>query len=301
PDVAAAVRQADPSATVRTTLVDSSVGEGEQGAAVVDVVLLLSGELARAGERAPAVLDAAVSACRPGGWIAVAVPSAVWAALRPAEQDGTPGLTADALTHMLAERGLGIRLRAAPGAAAGLAGRAWAGAQDLALDSTAGLLDSAPLVLAVGQTPRTMAERSDAFFGSIARKIVAAAVLCLDDAERLLLVFDIFKDGWTLPGGLVDADESPIDAAVREAREEGGVDVAAGDLLGLFAHSMPDRIHLVYAATPVDDVSRPEPLHDHEIAEVRWVEMDQALRMVDTGMRRRIRACLDHPGNTWQW
>lgn len=294
PAVAHAVDDADPTATVRT----SSPQPGEDA---VDAVLLLSGELALAGERAPAVLDAAVRTCRPGGWVAVAVPSAIWTLLAGGGDDAPPGLTAEALGHMLSERGLDLRLLAAPSAAARLAGRRWGGTRDLPLDATPGLLDAGPLLLAVGQTPRTMAERSAAFFDSIARKIVAAAVLCRDDAGRLLLVFDTFKQAWTLPGGLVDADESPIDGAVREAREEGGVDVEAGDLLGVFAHSMPDRVHLVYAARPLHDVPRPQPLHEHEIAEVRWVDLDQAERLLDDGMRRKLRACLEQPGRTWRW
>lgn len=265
----------------------------------VDVVLLLSDEVAIAAERGPSVLDAAVRACRPGGWVVIAVPSAVHGQVTGAG-DG-PGVSASDLRHMLMERGLDLRLMAAPGAAAALAGRPWAGIADLDLDRSPGLLDAGPVVLAVGRTPRSASERSRTFYASITRKIVAAAVLCRDAQGRVLLVFDTFKGAWTFPGGLVDAGESPLEGAVREAREEGGVDVEAGELLGVFAHDMPERVHLVYAARPLADVSDPTPLHDHEISEVRWMDLDQAHEVLDAHMQRKLDACLHQPGRTWRW
>ena len=46
-------------------------------------------------------------------------------------------------------------------------------------------------------------------------------------------------EGWALPGGFVDCGESLEDAAVREAKEETGLDV---DLLRQFhTYSAPDR------------------------------------------------------------
>ncbi|CAN5334105.1 hypothetical protein BH23ACT9_BH23ACT9_23420 [soil metagenome] len=293
PRVAAALRETDPAMVLRHP--------DDEPAGSADAVLLLAGELALAGERAPAVLDAAVRSCRPGGLIAAAVPSAVWGVLAGDGQDTTPGMTAAQLSHAMAERGLDVRLLAAPGAAARLAGRRWAGAADLSLDATPGLLDSGPVILAAGRTPKTRADRSVVFFSSITRKIVAASVLCLDGSSRLLLVFDTFRNAWTLPGGLVDAAESPVEGAVREAREEGGVDVEAGDLLGVFAHDHPERVHLVYAATPREVIQHPVPLHTHEIREVRWVPLDQAARMLDGHMRRKLADCLDRPGRTWRW
>lgn len=274
----------------------------EAGTGPVDAVLLLAGELAAAGERAPAVLDRATRRCRPGGWIAAAVPSATHSQLTGAvAPGGVPAIGSADLSHMLAERGLDIGLLAAPGAAAALAGRAWGGTADLDLDRTSGLLDAAPTILALARTPRSMGERSRTFYSSITRKIVAASVLCRDAEDRILLVFDLFKGAWTLPGGLVDAGESPIGGAVREAREEGGVDVETGQLLGVFGHAHPERVHLVYAARLLRPTPNPVPLHDHEIGEVRWVDRAVAHDLLDAHMRRKLAECLDHPGRTWWW
>ena len=60
---------------------------------------------------------------------------------------------------------------------------------------------------------------------------MGAAVLLRDDDGRVLLVEPAYKDYWELPGGAVDADESPYDAAARELKEELGLPVAPERLL----------------------------------------------------------------------
>jgi 8-oxo-dGTP pyrophosphatase MutT (NUDIX family) len=51
----------------------------------------------------------------------------------------------------------------------------------------------------------------------------AVAVMVVDADRRLLLVRDAGTGLWATPGGAVDPDESPADAAVREMWEETGL------------------------------------------------------------------------------
>jgi ADP-ribose pyrophosphatase YjhB (NUDIX family) len=52
-------------------------------------------------------------------------------------------------------------------------------------------------------------------------------LVAFDDRERVFLVRHSYLPGLHLPGGAVDAEETCREAAVREAREEGGLDFAA--------------------------------------------------------------------------
>jgi 8-oxo-dGTP pyrophosphatase MutT (NUDIX family) len=69
------------------------------------------------------------------------------------------------------------------------------------------------------------------YVAGLNRKRMAAGVLFRDDAGRVLLVEPSYKPNWEIPGGAVDADESPWDTAARELLEELGLQRPVGRLL----------------------------------------------------------------------
>lgn len=69
------------------------------------------------------------------------------------------------------------------------------------------------------------------YTATLPAKRSAAAVVFGDGAGRVLLVEPTYKPCWEIPGGCVEANESPFDAAVREVEEELGLVVKPGRLL----------------------------------------------------------------------
>jgi len=63
----------------------------------------------------------------------------------------------------------------------------------------------------------------------------SVTVYAFDERDRMLLVRDRQLDVWVAPGGCLEPGERPEDAAVREAREETGVEIEVLGLQGVQA------------------------------------------------------------------
>jgi len=102
---------------------------------------------------------------------------------------------------------------------------------------------------------------------------------------EVVLVRPAGKDAWCLPKGVIEKGESPEQAAVRECREETGLDVSPGEPLGQISYVYSRR---EYAAGPVIRVfknvyfflmkfeSGDPAAHDAEIDDVAWVNLNEA-------------------------
>jgi 8-oxo-dGTP pyrophosphatase MutT (NUDIX family) len=62
----------------------------------------------------------------------------------------------------------------------------------------------------------------------------SVTVLLFDDDNRVLLVRHSDRGVWVAPGGMVEPDEDPYVTALREMREETGLDVDIVSILGVF-------------------------------------------------------------------
>lgn len=76
-----------------------------------------------------------------------------------------------------------------------------------------------------------MATASEDFYAKLARRHLGAGVLVTDEQDRVLLVQPTYKPNWEIPGGCVEAAESPPAAARRECQEELGCVIDMGRLL----------------------------------------------------------------------
>lgn len=71
------------------------------------------------------------------------------------------------------------------------------------------------------------------WYASLPGFTASGAALLTDAAGAVLLVKPWYRDEWQLPGGIMEAGESPRQCAEREAAEEIGVAVTAAALLAV--------------------------------------------------------------------
>ena len=78
------------------------------------------------------------------------------------------------------------------------------------------------------------------FIDSLPTRRLASSALIRDPRGRVLIVEPNYRDGWTLPGGTVEAGEDPRTGCFREVVEEVGLHLPEGRLL-VVAHGLVVR------------------------------------------------------------
>src|SRR3954468_12443710 len=121
-------------------------------------------------------------------------------------------------------------------------------------------------------------------------------VAVADDQGRLLVIRRSDNDNWALPGGAMDCGESISEAAVRETKEETGVDCEISRLVGIYTNprhvilytsdgEVRQECSVVFAARAVAG----QPTPSSESSEVRWVAPGGLAELkMHPSMRQRV-------------
>ena len=127
---------------------------------------------------------------------------------------------------------------------------------------------------------------------------MAATAFFRDGDGRVLLVNPVYKETWDLPGGAVEAEESPHAACRREIAEELGLDRPPGPVLAVdWVPSRPQRpegLIVVYDGGVLSEAEVNEiVLTDGELAGFAFVARDEVAALVTPLLARRVESCLD--------
>jgi 8-oxo-dGTP diphosphatase len=111
--------------------------------------------------------------------------------------------------------------------------------------------------------------------------IVGVGAVVINNRQVLLVrrANEPNRGQWSIPGGTVELDETLAQAAIREVREECGVETVAGGVLDTFDLIRRDQAgRLQYHYVLIDLAARyvsGEPTAGTDALEVRWVEEAQ--------------------------
>ena len=119
---------------------------------------------------------------------------------------------------------------------------------------------------------------------------IAVGTIIQSQNSRLVLVRRAIEPGygkWVFPGGYVDRGEPLTSAAIREAREECGLDVRLDALVNIYSYPGRAPVIVVYAATAIGGTlcTDDECLEaaDVEASAIPWDEL--AFRSTQDGLR----------------
>ncbi|WP_433018126.1 NUDIX hydrolase [Kribbella sp. CA-294648] len=121
-------------------------------------------------------------------------------------------------------------------------------------------------------------------------------VVIENQASEILMIRRSDNGNWAFPGGAIDLGESASQAAVRETKEESGIDCEVIDVVGIYT----DPKHIILytsngeARQEFSIVLRAratggQPTPSSESTDVRWVPRSELADLqMDRSMRRRI-------------
>lgn len=132
----------------------------------------------------------------------------------------------------------------------------------------------------------------------------AAGVLFVDDEGHVLLVEPTYKATWEIPGGRMEAGETPQDACARELQEEFGFELPLGRLLVVdwAPHVREERVRFVFdGGMLTDDLLDKIELPPHELESWAFVPPEELFVMMEPRLVRRVTAALGakEAGATW--
>jgi len=121
------------------------------------------------------------------------------------------------------------------------------------------------------------------------KHIVSAATIVINENNEILLIKGP-RRGWEMPGGQVEEGESLKEAAIRETKEETGIDVEVLRFCGIFQNVNKSICNTLFLAKPVGGTLTTSP----ESLEVGFYPIEKALEMVTfKNFKERIEFCLD--------
>ncbi len=138
---------------------------------------------------------------------------------------------------------------------------------------------------------------------------VELTVLCLiTDGDRMLLQNRVKNDwqGYTLPGGHVEPGESFVDAAIRELKEETGLDIKNPRLVGVKQFPIKDGRYVVllfkateYSGTVMSsDEGQMEWVESDRLSEINTVDdFEDLMRVINDPALTEFQYLVD--GETW--
>ncbi|MBA4320227.1 MAG: NUDIX hydrolase [Flavobacterium sp.] len=136
------------------------------------------------------------------------------------------------------------------------------------------------------------------FYKNLPKKRMGVGALIFNDRDEILIVKPSYKNHWSISGGVIDKNESPRAACIREAKEEIGIDLKDIKFLCVdYASNIGEKgesLQFIFfggklSESEIKDIK----IDGKEIAEYRFMKIDNTLPLLSEKLRTRLPKCLD--------
>ena len=135
------------------------------------------------------------------------------------------------------------------------------------------------------------------FTHTLPGKRMASGALFFNARQKILIVKPTYREGWLVPGGVIERDESPYQACLREIREELGLNLSLQRLLCFEYRPAYDlkseSIHFMFYGGVLDESTiQTINLPQDELSACRFCERAEAMELLLPALSARMKFAL---------
>ena len=140
-----------------------------------------------------------------------------------------------------------------------------------------------------------------AYLKNLPKKRMGVGCLLFNDKSQMLILKPTYRDNWLLPGGVIEKDESPRQACIREVKEETNLDIQPSKLLCVDYVSIEksdrtfkiESVQFVFLGGTISSIDKIK-LPKQEISRYQILEPETAIQTLGIHSQRRLKSCLPY-------
>lgn len=141
-------------------------------------------------------------------------------------------------------------------------------------------------------------DMNSGYYKNLPKKRMGVEALILNEKDEILIVKPSYKDHWSMAGGVVDENESPKGACIREVKEEIGISLKEVKFLCVDYKSdigeKGESLQFIFFGGKLSENEIEKiKLDGKEIVEYRFMEITEALPLLSEKLSKRLPKCLD--------
>lgn len=133
------------------------------------------------------------------------------------------------------------------------------------------------------------------YYESLNKTPFSSGILFLNEKEEFLILKTTYKNGWSIVGGMSEKGESPIETAIRETREEIGLDIKDPRMFAVDFHKSDpyDRFLFLFdGGTLFEKEIGQIVLQKEEISDFKFATKEEMLNLLTPRTREKVKNSL---------